>query len=135
MQEVFWWPSARASLVRAVASQPPAIGAEITMTTRPVRLRFADTTVETGPFVNRMSVTVVEAAFAGERCRYLLKSDCGASIVLREASSATIRRLIALAETTSNRQRGLLSTSKGARTIATWDKRVSLPRFLSWIDY
>ncbi|WOH85448.1 ABC transporter ATP-binding protein [Bradyrhizobium sp. BEA-2-5] len=79
-------------LVRAVASQPPAIGAEVSVTTRPERLRFADTTVETGPSVNRMSVTVVEAAFAGERCRYLLKSDCGASMVLKEASSATIRR-------------------------------------------
>ncbi|MVT55897.1 polyamine ABC transporter ATP-binding protein [Bradyrhizobium yuanmingense] len=79
-------------LMRAVSSQPPALGAEVTVTMRPERLRFADTSVETGPLANLMSATVLEAAFAGERCRYLLKSDCGASIVLKEASGATIRR-------------------------------------------
>ena len=39
-----------------------------------------------------MSVTVTEAVFAGERCRYLLRAADGTSIVLKEPSSAAIRR-------------------------------------------
>ena len=38
------------------------------------------------------SVTVTEAVFAGERCRYLLRAADGTSIVLKEPSSAAIRR-------------------------------------------
>ncbi|MCK1315402.1 ABC transporter ATP-binding protein [Bradyrhizobium sp. 23] len=78
-------------LVRAVTSQRFAIGTEVTVTTRPERLRFSDQHAEAARPLNRMNVTVAEAVFAGERCRYLLKSDGGASMVLKEASSATVR--------------------------------------------
>ncbi|MCA1386355.1 MULTISPECIES: ABC transporter ATP-binding protein [unclassified Bradyrhizobium] len=79
-------------LVRAVTSLRPTIGAEVALTIRPERLRFADGLVAPGPDVNRMSVTVTEAVFAGERCRYQLKSDDRTILVLKEASSAAIRR-------------------------------------------
>ena len=38
--------------------------------------------------------TVTEIVFAGERCRYLCQCDGGVPIILKEASSATIRRRI-----------------------------------------
>lgn len=79
-------------LVRAVSSLRPVIGAEVTLTTRPERLRFADGLADSALTVNRMSVTVTEAVFAGERYRYLLKADDGTSMVLKEASSAAVRR-------------------------------------------
>ncbi|WOH62762.1 ABC transporter ATP-binding protein [Bradyrhizobium sp. BWC-3-1] len=79
-------------LVRAMTSLRPAIGTKVTLTIRPERLRFADRVVEAGPTVNRMGVIVTEAVFAGERCRYLLKADDGTSLVLKEASSAAVRR-------------------------------------------
>ncbi|TWB85974.1 putative spermidine/putrescine transport system ATP-binding protein [Bradyrhizobium macuxiense] len=79
-------------LMRAVSSVRPASGTKVTLATRPERLRFADRPVESGLGVNRMSVTVSEAVFAGERCRYLLKTEGGTSMVLKEASSAAVRR-------------------------------------------
>lgn len=79
-------------LLRAVTSIRPAIGAEVTLATRPERLRFAERMVDSDLGVNRITVTVTEAVFAGERCRYLLKADNGTSMVLKEASSATFRR-------------------------------------------
>lgn len=80
------------TLVRAVTSLPLAIGAEVILTTRPERLRFADSSAESGPTLNGMGVIVAEAVFAGERCRYLLKTDGGITMVLKEASSAAVRR-------------------------------------------
>ena len=41
---------------------------------------------------NRLSVTVTEAVFAGERCRYMLQAGDGTAMVLKEPSSAAIRR-------------------------------------------
>ena len=41
---------------------------------------------------NRLSVTVTEAVFAGERCRYMLQASDGTAMVLKEPSSAAIRR-------------------------------------------
>lgn len=79
-------------LVRAVSSVRPASGTKVTLTTRPERLLFAERLAESGPAVNRLSVTVTEAVFAGERCRYLLKTDDGTSMVLKEPSSAAVRR-------------------------------------------
>lgn len=79
-------------LLRAVTSLRPAIGAEVTLTTRPERLRFVERLAESELAVNRIAVTVTEAVFAGERCRYLLKADNGTSMALKEASSATVRR-------------------------------------------
>lgn len=79
-------------LVRAATSVRPVIGAEVTLATRPERLRFTEKLAESGPVLNRMPVTVTEAVFAGERCRYMLKSDDGTSMVLKEASSAAVRR-------------------------------------------
>jgi hypothetical protein len=35
---------------------------------------------------------VTEALFAGERCRYLLQASDGTAMVLKEPSSAAIRR-------------------------------------------
>jgi len=78
-------------LVRALCPARPASGTKVTLTTRPERLRFADTLNGHAP-QNRMSVTVTEAVFAGERCRYLLRAADGTSIVLKEPSSAAIRR-------------------------------------------
>ena len=69
----------------------PASGTKVTLTTRPERLRFADTLNGHAP-QNRMSVTVTEAVFAGERCRYMLQAGDGTSVVLKEPSSAAIRR-------------------------------------------
>jgi spermidine/putrescine ABC transporter ATP-binding subunit len=80
-------------LIRAICPARPASGAKVTLTTRPERLRFADgplTNSETSQ--NRMSVTVTEAVFAGERCRYLLQAADGTPMVLKEPSSAAIRR-------------------------------------------
>jgi hypothetical protein len=37
-------------------------------------------------------VTVTEAVFAGERCRYILQCPGGTAMVLKEPSSAAIRR-------------------------------------------
>ncbi|WP_311972568.1 ABC transporter ATP-binding protein [Bradyrhizobium agreste] len=79
-------------LVRAVTSQRPAIGAEVSVTIRPERLRFADSTTERASSANCLNVTVTEAVFAGERWRYVLSSDSGGSMVLNEASGAMIRR-------------------------------------------
>src|SRR5437763_705283 len=63
------------ALIRAVCPGRPAAGEEVMLTTRPERIRFADglmTNAATSQ--NRMSVTVTEAVFAGERCRYLLQA-------------------------------------------------------------
>jgi spermidine/putrescine ABC transporter ATP-binding subunit len=78
-------------MVRALCPARPANGTKVTLTTRPERLRFADAWNGNAP-QNRMSVTVTEAVFAGERCRYLLRAADGTSIVLKEPSSAAIRR-------------------------------------------
>ena len=81
------------ALIRAVCPGRPASGEKVTLTTRPERLRFADGVWAGGTTPqNRLSVTVTEAVFAGERCRYMLQAGDGTSIVLKEPSSATIRR-------------------------------------------
>lgn len=79
-------------LLRAMTSLRPAIGAEVSLTIRPERLRFADSVLEPGSAVNRLAVTVAGAVFAGESCRYVVKGDSGISMVLKEASSAVVRR-------------------------------------------
>jgi len=76
--------------IRAVCPGSPAAGDKVMLTTRPERLRFADNGCD--PTHNRLSVTVTEAVFAGERCRYLLQAGDGTSVVLKEPSSAAIRR-------------------------------------------
>jgi len=81
------------TLIRALCPGRPASGAKVTLTTRPERLRFADGAwAGTEAAQNRLSVTVTEAVFAGERCRYMLRAADGTSIVLKEPSSAVIRR-------------------------------------------
>ncbi|RZN07866.1 polyamine ABC transporter ATP-binding protein [Bradyrhizobium genosp. SA-3] len=79
-------------LVRGVSSIRPASGTKVTLTTRPERLRFADKLADPETGINRMSVTVAEAVFTGERCRFVLKADDGATLVLKEPSSAATRR-------------------------------------------
>ena len=79
-------------LIRALCPGRPTSGAQVTLTTRPERLRFADGAFNGGTPQNRMSVTVTEAVFAGERCRYMLRVADGTSVVLKEPSSAAIRR-------------------------------------------
>ena len=54
-------------------------------------MRFVDG-VRSDGLSNCLPVTVTEAVFAGERCRYLLRAADGTSIVLKEPSSATVRR-------------------------------------------
>ena len=79
-------------MIRAICPAGPASGDKVTLTTRPERLRFADGLVNGSTSQNRLSVTVTEAVFAGERCRYLLQAADGTSMVLKEPSSAAIRR-------------------------------------------
>ena len=83
------------SVVRAMCPAPPVNGQKVTLTTRPERIRFAnghDGAHNGTGALNRISVTVTEAVFAGERCRYMLQAADGAVIVLKEPSSAAIRR-------------------------------------------
>ncbi|MDB5487659.1 MAG: polyamine transporter ATP-binding protein [Reyranella sp.] len=81
------------TLIRALCPGRPASGEKVTLTTRPERLRFADSAWAGAEAQhNRLNVTVTEAVFAGERCRYMLQAGDGTSIVLKEPSSAAIRR-------------------------------------------
>ncbi len=79
------------ALLRALCPGRPGAGEKVTLTTRPERLRFADG-LDADPAQNRLAVTVTEAVFAGERCRYVLQANDGTPMVLKEPSSATIRR-------------------------------------------
>jgi spermidine/putrescine ABC transporter ATP-binding subunit len=78
------------TMVRAVAPSRPARGDKVMLTMRPERMKFADG-IST-PAWNRMQATVTEAVFAGERCRYLLAASDGTPMVLKEPSSAAVRR-------------------------------------------
>jgi ABC-type Fe3+/spermidine/putrescine transport system ATPase subunit len=80
------------AIIRAVCPSRPACGETVMLTTRPERLRFADGVWNSQAPHNRMRVTVTEAVFAGERCRYVLQVADGTSIVLKEPSSAVVRR-------------------------------------------
>jgi ABC-type Fe3+/spermidine/putrescine transport system ATPase subunit len=80
------------AIIRALSTSQPATGEEVVLTTRPERIRFADGFWNSTPPQNRLSVTVTEAVFAGERCRYLLQAAQGTAIVLKEPSSAATRR-------------------------------------------
>ena len=75
-----------------LVSRPPATGEKVMLTTRPERIRFADGALASTAPQNRLSVTVTEAVFAGERCRYMLQASDGTAMVLKEPSSAAIRR-------------------------------------------
>jgi spermidine/putrescine ABC transporter ATP-binding subunit len=79
------------AVVRALARGSPAIGSAVTLSTRPERMRFADGAAQ-AERENRLRGTVTEAVFAGERCRYLLRSEDGATLVLKEPSAAANRR-------------------------------------------
>jgi ABC-type Fe3+/spermidine/putrescine transport system ATPase subunit len=79
------------ALVCAASVGTPEVGSAVTLSTRPERMRFADTTAP-GQRENRLRAVVTEVIFAGERCRYLLRSASGETIVLKEASGATNRR-------------------------------------------
>jgi spermidine/putrescine ABC transporter ATP-binding subunit len=80
------------AIIRALCPSSQASGDKVTLTTRPERLRFADTLNGSAEAHNRIAVTVTEAVFAGERCRYMLQAADGTVIVLKEPSSAAIRR-------------------------------------------
>jgi spermidine/putrescine ABC transporter ATP-binding subunit len=79
-------------IVRALCPGRPATGEKVMLTTRPERIRFADGAFASTAPQNRLSVTVTEAVFAGERCRYMLQARDGTAMVLKEPSSAAIRR-------------------------------------------
>jgi len=79
------------AMIRAVCPGRPATGDKVMLTTRPERLRFADGR-HSQAADNRLSVTVAEAVFAGERCRYMLRAGDGTLVVLKEPSSAAVRR-------------------------------------------
>jgi ABC-type Fe3+/spermidine/putrescine transport system ATPase subunit len=79
------------TVIRARCASQPSAGEKVTLTTRPERMRFADG-ASTAGLQNRIQVTVTEAVFAGERCRYLLRAADGTAIVLKEPSSAAVRR-------------------------------------------
>ena len=80
------------AIIRALSPSRPAAGEKVMLTTRPERLRFADTASNPAIAQNRLNVTVTEAVFAGERCRYMLQAGDGTAMVLKEPSSAAIRR-------------------------------------------
>jgi ABC-type Fe3+/spermidine/putrescine transport system ATPase subunit len=80
------------AIVRALCPGRPATGEKVMLTTRPERIRFADGAFASTAPQNRLSVTVTEAVFAGERCRYMLQARDGTAMVLKEPSSAAIRR-------------------------------------------
>jgi len=79
-----------------MSPNPLGAGEKVMLTTRPERLRFSDgawnSPSSSGTPQNRLSVTVTEAVFAGERCRYMLQANDGTAMVLKEPSSAAIRR-------------------------------------------
>lgn len=79
-------------LMRAVSPERPESGTKITLAIRPERLHFADRVGEFGQAVNRMRVTVTDTVFAGERCRFVLTTDNGTTMVLKESPSAAVRR-------------------------------------------
>ena len=78
--------------LRGHARDQADCGREVTLTTRPERMRFADTLASDGRATNRLRATVTEAVFAGERCRYLCHGEGGVPIVLKEPSGADTRR-------------------------------------------
>src|SRR5580700_9304742 len=80
------------AIIRAMCPGRPATGEKVMLTTRPERIRFADGAWSSNAPQNRLSVTVTEAVFAGERCRYMLQAGDGTAMVLKEPSSAAIRR-------------------------------------------
>jgi spermidine/putrescine ABC transporter ATP-binding subunit len=80
------------SIIRALCPSRPATGDKVMLTTRPERIRFADGAFTSTAPQNRLSVTVTEAVFAGERCRYMVQLGCGTAMVLKEPSGAAIRR-------------------------------------------
>jgi spermidine/putrescine ABC transporter ATP-binding subunit len=77
--------------IRAMAGRRVSAGETVTLATRPERMRFVDSVPDTER-QNRMTATVAETVFAGERCRYLCHGEGGISIVLKEPSGATISR-------------------------------------------
>jgi spermidine/putrescine ABC transporter ATP-binding subunit len=79
------------TIVRAVWRGEQRQGEEIVLAVRPERLRFAD--VASGKAAeNRISTTVTDAVFAGERCRYLLQGKGDIPLVLKEPSDMATRR-------------------------------------------
>jgi ABC-type Fe3+/spermidine/putrescine transport system ATPase subunit len=81
-------------IVRGAMGAGARVGAEVTLTTRPERMRFADSTGIDGARANRLQATVVEAVFAGERCRYQCQGEGSVTIVLKEPSGAGVRRRV-----------------------------------------
>jgi spermidine/putrescine ABC transporter ATP-binding subunit len=82
------------AIIRAICPGRPASGDKVMLTTRPERMRFTDGAWSSDAPQNRISVTVTEAVFAGERCRYMLQAADGTAMVLKEPSSAAIRRRV-----------------------------------------
>jgi spermidine/putrescine ABC transporter ATP-binding subunit len=86
--------------LRGYAAGKLPVGAKVTLSTRPERMRFADTLTPVGTPAgapdlarhNRLRATVTEAVFVGERCRYLCLGEGGLPIVLKEPSGNGIRR-------------------------------------------
>jgi spermidine/putrescine ABC transporter ATP-binding subunit len=78
--------------LRGYAAVTPPVGAEVTLSTRPERMRFADMLAPDATCHNRLRATVTEAVFVGERCRYLCLGAGGLPIVLKEPSGSGIRR-------------------------------------------
>lgn len=79
-------------VMRAVSPGSPMSGLKVALTIRPERLHFSDRRIDSETTLNLMTVTVAEVVFAGERCRYVLKTDDGTSVILMEATSASVRR-------------------------------------------
>jgi spermidine/putrescine ABC transporter ATP-binding subunit len=78
--------------LRALATGPLDVGAAAMLTMRPERMRFVDPASPVAGQRNRLRAMVTEAMFAGERCRYLLRGEDGAALVLKEPSGAATRR-------------------------------------------
>lgn len=78
--------------IRALSPRKHEAGKTVTLSTRPERIRFADNGAGSATGENRLCATVTEAVFAGERCRYMLRTSDGSVLVLKEPSSAVTRR-------------------------------------------
>ena len=75
------------------ANGAAAAGQPVTLTVRPERVRFGAGESGMGePGGNRVSATVTETIFAGERRRYVCARDDGSTMILKEPSGAGTRR-------------------------------------------
>jgi len=78
------------TIMRAMAVRTLTAGQAATVAVRPERMRFAEGAASTAE--NRIAVTISEMVFAGDCCRYLCRTDSGATLVLKQPSGGMAHR-------------------------------------------